>query len=128
MDKKKVRSLLLEQRKRLQDDRGRSEGREVEKQQQRDSTADLSAFDNHPADQGSETFERQRALAIMDRIDARIQEVDEALARLEDGRFGKCEICGQDIPEERLVVRPETRFCVDHQAEVERGAHPEIGR
>jgi RNA polymerase-binding transcription factor DksA len=128
MDRNELRDRLLEQRKRLQDGRERSDGKDVEAQQQQEQTSELSTLDNHPADQGTETLERERALAVMEQIDTRIEEIDAALARLDDGRFGKCEICGRDIPPERLEARPEARFCVDHQEEVERGAHPTVER
>ena len=56
--------------------------------------------------------------SIKGHIDAELQEVDAALERVEEGTYGICELCGQPISEERLEVRPTTRFCA---ADAERG-------
>ena len=45
--------------------------------------------------------------------------VNAALARLDDGTYGLCEVCGEPIADERLATVPAARFCVDHQADVE---------
>ena len=44
-----------------------------------------------------------------------VEETTHALRRLDDGTYGRCERCGQDIPAERLEIRPTTRFCVPCQ-------------
>lgn len=88
---------------------------------------DLATYDQHPADTGSETFEREKQLAIGEQVDAQIKDVQEALGRIEDGSFGKCLICGTAIPDERLEARPMARYCLEHQKQVEDGVHPGIG-
>ena len=125
MEKKDIRRLLSEQRRRLKDHRERAGEGTPELQA---DGVELSAVDQHPADQATETFERERAQTIVEQIDARIEEVDSALARVDRGTFGLCEVCGENIPEERLAARPEVRYCIVHQEEVERGEHPSPGR
>lgn len=81
------------------------------------STGELSAYDNHPADVGTETFERSRDMAIDDNLETRLEEINEALGRIEDSTYGRCVVCGTDIPYERLEAVPYTAYCVEHTPE-----------
>ncbi len=80
---------------------------------QRDSGGDVALADQHPADVASETEARELDLARQTMFEARIGLIDEALRRLELGEYGKCVICGKDIPAERLELVPETPFCIE---------------
>ncbi|WP_425807110.1 TraR/DksA C4-type zinc finger protein [Desulfitobacterium sp. Sab5] len=79
----------------------------------RDSTSELSLIDNHPADIATEVYERSRDVAIHDRYMHRIQAIDSALQRWEEGKYGVCEHCGQEIPFERLEALPYTTVCTE---------------
>ena len=85
----------------------------------RDGLGELSAYDNHPGDLGTETFKRSQQLAIADLLDRSVGEVDAALQRLGDGTYGVCECCGRPIPADRLQARPEARNCVECQNAVD---------
>jgi len=75
---------------------------------QRDSGGDVALADQHPADVASETEAR---------------ELDDALARIERGDYGRCIDCGKPIPDERLELVPETPYCVeDAEREQQRSA------
>lgn len=63
---------------------------------------------------GLELAEREQFLSIRESLRQRLDDVNEALARLDDGTYGRCETCGGVIPFERLAARPEARFCVAH--------------
>jgi len=79
----------------------------------------LADYDNHPADQGTETFMQEMdetTEMILDEEASRVKEAREALA---DGRYGVCVVCGKDIPPERLEAIPESVRCVEHQREYE---------
>ncbi len=89
-------------------------------QPERLATAELSQADQHPADIGTEMFEREKDLSILEQVDAELQSVDRALRRLDDGTYGTCEACGGPIGAERLRARPAARMCVDDQARMER--------
>jgi RNA polymerase-binding transcription factor DksA len=78
-----------------------------------ESGGDVALADQHPADIASETESRELDLARQTMFEARIGLIEEALRRLERGEYGKCVICGKDIPEERLDLVPETPFCVE---------------
>ena len=74
---------------------------------------ELSSYDNHPADQGTETFEREKDWGLRQDTLFFLGEVKDALRRLDRGRFGVCERCGGPIGEARLAVVPWARRCVD---------------
>jgi len=78
-----------------------------------DSGGDVALADQHPADLASETESRELDLARQTMFEARIGLIDEALRRLERGQYGRCVICGKEIPAERLDLVPETPFCIE---------------
>jgi YteA family regulatory protein len=84
---------------------------------QREATGELSSYDNHPADSGTELFERSKNLAMDEHHDGQIKKIDHALQAIEDDTYGKCAECGKEIPFERLEVIPYTLFCVEHSPE-----------
>lgn len=51
---------------------------------------------------------------MLDRVEAELEDVDRALARLEEGSYGACEACGAAIGEDRLAAEPLTRRCGEH--------------
>jgi RNA polymerase-binding protein DksA len=114
-DAKKFRKLLLEERDRL------VQGvRQLEEdtlyQPATDNVSDISSY----AEVGTDSFERETALSIAGAESRQLSEVAEALARIEEGSYGKCEGCEQEIPRKRLEVFPAARFCVECQSKLER--------
>ncbi len=86
-----------------------------------DSIGELSSYDNHPADIGTELFERSKDMALREHVELRIDQIDKAIAKIENGTYGKCEGCEKMIPEDRLESIPEAEHCVEcHQAFEER--------
>ena len=77
-------------------------------------------LDDESADAGTATFEREKDLSILDRIDAQLADVARAEKRLAAGTYGTCEACGRPIDEDRLRARPAARFCLDDQHLAER--------
>jgi RNA polymerase-binding transcription factor DksA len=121
MEGEQIRKRLEHERERL---RGLLEGFAPEEIDtlETESFAELSAYDQHPADMGSETFERTKDLSIMAGLEAELEDVDRAFRRLENGTYGICEACGKTIEEARLEAIPTARFCVTDQARAEREA------
>jgi DnaK suppressor protein len=72
-----------------------------------------------PTDRASLESDRNFLLRIRDRERKLIVKINEALARIEDGTFGICEMCGDDISDERLKARPVTTLCIDCKTEEE---------
>lgn len=81
---------------------------------------ELTVIDQHPADVGSEVFERQKDISIAQQFETELAEIEDALARVEDGSYGTCEVCGKPIGKDRLEAIPQARFCVEDQATSER--------
>jgi RNA polymerase-binding transcription factor len=66
-----------------------------------------------PTDRASLEGNRNLELRIRDRERKLVSKIDEALARIDDGSYGKCEECGGDIGTGRLKARPVTTLCID---------------
>ncbi len=79
------------------------------------STGELSGYDNHPADLGTELFERGKDLALNENDERHLAEIKAALERMNSGTYGYCEVCGQEIAFERLEAVPATKYCMAHQ-------------
>ena len=77
-----------------------------------EAIGELSAYDNHPADLGTETFERSKDLALRQKAEIEIDEVNQAIKRMENGTYGICVNCGREIPRERLEAVPSSGLCV----------------
>lgn len=80
----------------------------------KESVQELSNYDNHPADQGTELFERQKDLALREHANRELNEIHRALAKIDEGSYGVCEICHKEIPIERLRAHPTALTCVEH--------------
>ncbi len=78
-----------------------------------DELSELSDYDQHPADTGSETFEREKDLSILDSLESELSELEAALQRIDDGTYGIDEITGEPIAPERLEAFPTARTNVD---------------
>jgi DnaK suppressor protein len=122
MDADYARQLLEEERTRLEQVRQTFDAEHLTDQSENESLAELSAMDQHQADVGTETFEREKDLSILEGVQAELFDIEHALQRLEEGTYGTCEACGRPIDEARLEVLPATRLCVDDQALAERQA------
>ncbi len=122
MDKRRAKRSLEGLRDRLLERRGALIAESGLDERLDDSTAELSVPDNHPADMGTDTFEREKAVSMMEDVERQLEDVEHAFHRLEDGTYGSCEACGAQIPDERLDAQPATRFCIDDQGKFERAA------
>ncbi|MBA9085253.1 YteA family regulatory protein [Fontibacillus solani] len=80
----------------------------------RDNTGELSNIDNHPADLGSEMYERGKDIALIEQNELMLTRIEGALQAMEDGSYGVCITCGKPISYERLGAIPETLYCKDH--------------
>jgi RNA polymerase-binding transcription factor DksA len=71
------------------------------------------AYDQNFADSSQVTAERGEAEALASSLNETLAEVEHALAKLDDGRYGLCENCGQPIAAARLEAKPAARFCIN---------------
>jgi RNA polymerase-binding transcription factor DksA len=122
MDTQHARDRLEEERARLLQVRETFDGEHLTDESERDSINELSGMDQHQADVGTETFEREKDLSILENVQSELADIEHALERINDGSYGTCEACGRPIDEERLDAMPATRLCLDDQAAAERQA------
>ena len=112
---KGIRDALIEERQML-----------LEQVEELDAEADVKrwrdgGFDDDPADSGSASFERETAQSLSRHARGLLTEIDDALRRIEDGSFGTCERCGQQIHKDRLEALPYARLCLDCKRRDETG-------
>jgi RNA polymerase-binding protein DksA len=88
---------------------------------QRQSSGDLSNMPTHPADIGSDNFEQEFTLGLLESERALLQEINEALDRLEGGTYGICLGTGRPIALSRLRARPWAKYCIEYARLVEKG-------
>jgi DnaK suppressor protein len=104
------RSVLQEEMRALLEEAGKTVS---------EMTADTTNFPD-PNDRATQESDRSFELRIRDRERRLINKIREALERIDNGTFGTCEMCGEDISEGRLKVRPVTTLCIDCKIEAER--------
>jgi DnaK suppressor protein len=125
MDPDNARRRLEAEHTRLEEVRESLDGISAESEEE--SLSELSSSDQHQADVGTETFDRERDASILEQVEAELADVVHALKRLDDGTYGTCEACGKPIGEERLEALPAARFCIEDQAVAEREARSAAG-
>lgn len=76
-----------------------------------DSISELSMYDNNPADIGSEMFERSKDFALREDSMTKVVAIEDALDKIYEGTYGTCDVCGTEIPLERLDAIPYTTTC-----------------
>lgn len=85
-----------------------------------ESGPDLSkAHSNHMADQGTDEFQYEATIQFATSEGRYLYHLEEALRRIEDGTYGRCDACGRQIGLERLRALPYTRLCIDCKAKEE---------
>jgi RNA polymerase-binding transcription factor DksA len=107
--------LLEDERHRLESIRRLLREEHLEREPEEESFGELSPIDQHQADVGSEVFEHEKELSLVERVETDLAEVDAAIRRLDRGDYGACQTCGRPVPDDRLRAVPATRFCLEHQ-------------
>ena len=77
-----------------------------------ESAAGVATDDEHDPEGATIAFERAQLGALIDQARRHLAELDEAAVRLRQGRYGRCERCGQPIAPGRLAARPTARTCI----------------
>lgn len=89
-------------------------------QSQRDASGDLSGYSYHMADMATDNFDREFNLGLVSTEQGLLNQIDEALRKINEGRFGICETCEKPIAQKRLMAVPYTRFCIKCQSQEEK--------
>jgi RNA polymerase-binding protein DksA len=83
--------------------------------------SDLSRLPIHLADLGTDNYEIENTIGLMDSERKLLGEIDGALDRIEDGTYGICQGSGKPIPKDRLEAIPWAKYCVEYASLVEKG-------
>lgn len=111
-DFEQFRLVLQALRDRVRGDVDQLEDEALKKNRQ-DAGGDLSTMPIHMADIGSESFEQEFTISLVESGQVTLEEIDAALARIREGTFGSCEECSRGIPKQRLKAIPYTPYCVE---------------
>ena len=120
-DVKHFKQMLLEKRREILRNVSEIE-EETLKKSRLDASGDLSSMPIHMADLGSDNYEQEFVLGLMDSERKLLQEIDDALQRIEEGAYGICEGTDKPIPKARLKAQPWARYCVEYARSLEKGA------
>src|ERR1041384_5544987 len=115
MDEARARKLIDQERTRIGAlvDELKAEG--INTQSESEQVSELANHPQHDADLGSETFEREKDLSLLESLEVELADLAAALKKLDDGTYGICEACGKPIGDERLEALPAARFCIEDQ-------------
>lgn len=108
------RLQLLKEKGEIEERLEQNDHYDLERGHFHESMGELSSYDNHPADEGSELYEREKDIALNEHTDLQLRNINKALEAMENGTYGKCEVCGKEIPLERLEAIPNTTYCKEH--------------
>jgi len=78
----------------------------------KDATGAVSGHTDHMADLGTDMQEREKAFLLASHQSRFIYNIDEALRRMKENRYGRCHTCGKKISFERLLAVPHARYCI----------------
>ena len=113
MDPDRARELLTTELEEL-DDRAEFAATAASEPASGDLSANESGTTQHPADFASEVTNRMESEGLVRTVELQRRRVQDALDRLDNGKYGRCEVCGQEIDDERLEARPEVSTCREH--------------
>jgi RNA polymerase-binding protein DksA len=109
------RELLLAKRRELVGDMS-----SMEREALRSAGTNLSNLPLHMADQGTDNYEQEFTLGLVEKDRQLLREINQALAKIQDGTFGLCEGTGKPISKPRLEAQPWARFSIEHARMMER--------
>lgn len=123
----KYKGLLLKEKKKREDSLNEDKiglGASI-----KDDTSELSSYDNHPGDLGTETFEAEKNFSFRNNDKYIINKINDAIKKINDGSYGICEYCNKEIDENRLDAIPCAKFCIKCEESIgQRNRNEEKGR
>lgn len=114
---KRYKELLLLLRARLRGDVSNMANAALNKRSE--SSGDLSTMPIHMADVGSDSYEQEFTLGLMENEELVLEQIEAALERIEEGTYGICIDTGKRIPKARLNAIPYTPYCVEAASRLE---------
>jgi len=110
------RQILLRKRREITGNVG-----EIEEEALNIADGDLSNMPIHMADAGTDSYEQEFALGLMDNERRLLGQIDDALERIEQKTYGTCEATGVPISKARLEAKPWAKYCVEYARKLEQG-------
>ena len=80
-------------------------------------TTELSNYDNHPADSATDLTDQNTEMAIENHKEEEAEKIEDALQAIDEGTYGTCTVCGEEIPYVRLDALPTALTCVEHASQ-----------
>lgn len=114
-----IRKELLKEREQLLEQITSIKGENLSKSQ-KDSSGDLSGYTLHMADMATDLYNREFSLELAEGERERLFNLEEALKRIDEGSYGRCDSCGGAIPKQRLKVLPQAKHCIKCQEKQEK--------
>ena len=119
-DTEHFKQMLLEKRREILRNVNEFEG-EALKKSRLDACGDLSSMPIHMADIGTDNYEQELTLGLLDSERKLLKEIDDAMGRIEQKTYGVCEGTGKPIQKARLEAQPWARYCVEYARMLEQG-------
>lgn len=114
------RQMLLRKRAEIIGDVSTLQGEALDTNRQ-DASGDLSSMPIHMADLGSDNYELEFTLGLIEGERAILKEIDEALDRIREGTYGRCQATGNPIGKARLRAKPWAKYCYEYTLAQEKG-------
>ncbi|MFA5238151.1 MAG: TraR/DksA C4-type zinc finger protein [Phycisphaerae bacterium] len=121
------KQMLLEKRGELLSNVSEMEDETLNKSRL-NAAGDLSSMPIHMADLGTDNYDQEFTLGLMDSERKLLKEIDDALQRIENGVYGLCEGTGGQISKARLEAQPWARYCVEYARKLEESPETEPGQ
>jgi len=118
-DLKEFKQIVLKKKAEILDDFQHISNDTLRKSQ-KEASGDISGYTYHMADVASDNYDREFSLGLASNERKSLNELDEALNRIEDGTFGVCDDCKCLITKIRLKAVPSARLCIKCQQKREK--------
>ncbi len=115
----KIRKALVRRKAQILEELMNLRGQSLNKSI-KDSSGDLSSYTFHMADMASDLYDREFMFEMADNDRQRLLALDDAIQRVDEGSYGRCDMCGCNIPKSRLEVMPQAEYCFKCQEESEK--------
>ena len=120
VEMKPYKEILIAMRARLRGDVNAMANAALNKTRS-EANGDLSSMPIHMADIGSDNYEQEFTLSMMQTEESTLEAIEAALERIEDRTYGSCEDCSKPIKKTRLKAIPYTPVCINCASQREQG-------
>lgn len=118
-DLESIRKQLIREKAKILEEIISLQGDSVKKSL-KDTSGDLSGYSFHMADMATDLYDREFSLELAEAERDRLYALDDAIKRIDEGTYGRCNSCGCQISKQRLKFMPMAEFCIKCQEEKEK--------